>query len=64
MLTDDVECVFMRREGDLLVAFVVDGRKSILQSKHDCGGAVGEFQQIVIGHAVNWTSLALDRRFL
>ena len=64
MLTDDMECVFVGREGDLLVAVLVYGRKAIRQPEHDCGGAVGEFKQIVSDHVVNVTSFAFGRRFL
>ena len=59
MLADDVECVFMGREGDLLIAFVVDGRKSIRQSKHDGGGAVWEFQDKVT-HIVGFCCFSFD----
>ena len=64
MLANDAKRVFVGREGDLLIAVLVDGRKAILQSEHDCGGAVGEFEKIISGHAVNWVNFALGRRFL
>jgi len=61
VLANDAKRILMGREGDLLVAVLVDGRKAILQSEHDCGGAVGEFEEVV-RHVVNATSFALGRR--
>ena len=63
MLANDAKRILMGREGDPLVAFVVYGRKAILQSELDCGGAIWEFEEVV-GHVVNVTSFALGRRFL
>ena len=62
VLTDDAQRVFVGRKCDLLVAFVVDYSKAIRQPELDCGGAIGEFKQIVSGHVVNVTSFALGRR--
>jgi hypothetical protein len=36
VLTDDAKRVFVGREGDLLVAFVVDYSKSVGESELDC----------------------------
>ena len=64
VLANDAKRVFMGREGDLLVSFVVYGRKAIRQPELDCGGAVWEFQDVVSDHTVNWANFALGRRFL
>ena len=61
VLTDDVKRILMGREGDLLVTVLVDGRKAIRYPEHDCGGAVGEFEEVV-RHAVRDWSFALGRR--
>jgi hypothetical protein len=43
VLADDAKRILMGREGDLLVAVLVDYSKSVGESELDCGGAVWEF---------------------